>query len=185
MADELVRQSRDLLDGARAENEQLTLLEPVTPEDMALAREQLGPKAGEMAVLRAAREGKRGRPKGSRNRRSDDFAKYLLGFGQHPAVTMMQIQSSDPEVLVERSKTIDLPKRRMSYADAQALRIRCAEALLPYLESKKPVAVDMTFTGVADLFIEGVTHTAEEIADVIDAEFLPLDCDDDDGSAGE
>jgi hypothetical protein len=37
---------------------------------------------------------------------------------------------------------------RLSYEQAQSLRIRCAEGLMPFLESKKPVAVDMTIRGV-------------------------------------
>ena len=60
----------------------------------------------------------------------------------------MQIQSTAPEELVNRSEMLDPAKRRMSYADAQALRIRCAEALMPFIHSKKPVAVDATIRGV-------------------------------------
>ena len=60
----------------------------------------------------------------------------------------MQIQSTSPEELVNRSELLDPVKRRMSYADAQALRVRCAEALMPFIHSKKPVAIDATIRGV-------------------------------------
>lgn len=185
VADALVRQSRELLDAARAEAEQLDLLDPIGPEDMVEAREALGPNAGRLAVVREARERKRGRPKGVRNKRGDDFARYILSFGQHPGITMMKIQSTPPEILMEASarervKVTDKGEivkftETMSYGEAQSLIVRCAEALQPYIESKRPVAVDVSFAGVSDLIIEGVTHTADEIADIVEAEFLPLD----------
>ncbi len=144
---------------AAAEAEQLDLLDPVSPEDMAEAREMLGPNAGRLAVLREARAKKRGRPPGAKNKRTDDFARYLLSFGQHPAITMMQIQATDPEVLIEASQqekvhsfqkdgTANVVIERLSYEQAQSLRIRCAEGLMPYLESKKPVAIDARIIGV-------------------------------------
>jgi hypothetical protein len=61
---------------AQQSAEQLDMLDPVSPEEMMEAREQLGPDAGTFAVLSHAREQKRGRPKGSRNKRTDDFARY-------------------------------------------------------------------------------------------------------------
>lgn len=155
-----VDEAKALLAGAEAEAEQLELLAPPTPEEMAEAREQLGPDAGRLAVLRQARDNRgRGRPPGAKNRRTDDFARYLLSFGQHPAITMMQIQATPPEVLIqasEQEKVHSFGKNgeprivieRMTYADAQSLRIRCAEGLMPFLESKKPVAIDATIRGV-------------------------------------
>jgi hypothetical protein len=151
--------AKSLLEAAAVEEEQLDLLAPPSPEEMAEAREDLGPEAGKLAVLRHAREKRRGRPKGARNKRTDDFARYLLSFGQHPAITMMQIQSTPPEALIEASKQEKVHSfskagearivvERLSYEQAQSLRIRCAEGLMPFLESKKPVAVDMTIRGV-------------------------------------
>lgn len=180
LADDVLREAKDLVGQARAhEAEQLDLLGVPDPEDIVMAREALGRQAGPVAVLQEAR--RRGRPKGVRNRRTDDFRKYILGFGQHPAITLMQIQNTPSEVLVERSAAMDPPKRRMTIGDAEQLRVRCAESLLPYIEGKQPVRVDMSFSGVADLIIEGVTHTAEEMADIMDAEFAPVDGDFDDG----
>lgn len=148
MADQAVAQSKALLEAAAAEEEQLDMLDQVTPEEMAEAQEELGPNAGNLTVLRHARAAKRGRPAGSRNKRTDDFAKYIGQFGQDPAITLMQIQSTPAEVLVERSRQLDPVKRRLSYGDAQQLRVRCAEALMPFIHSKKPVAVDATIRGV-------------------------------------
>ena len=175
VADSVLAQSREIVANAQAEEEQLSLLEPVTPEEMAEAQEELGRDAGNLTVLRHARAKRRGRPKGSRNKRTDDFARFILSYGQDPAITLMRIQSTPPEVLVQRSKDLDPVKRQMSYGDALGIIVRCAEALQPYVHSKRPVAVDMTFSGVSDLYIEGVTHTAEEMADVVEAEFMPVD----------
>lgn len=181
---EVLGSVRDALDEARGEEEQLDLLDPITAEDVWDAREALGEAATPQEVTQAARARKAGRPKGSRNRRTDDLARYLMQFGQHPAITLMTIQNTAPEVLMEASKrrkvhsfqkdgTANVVVEHMTYEAAQSLRVRCADILLPYLESKKPVAVDMTFSGVADLIIEGVTHSASEVADIVDAEFVP------------
>lgn len=185
---EALDQAKALVTAAQADAEQLDFLNP-SPEDMVEARERVGANAGKMTVLREAREIRRGRPKGAKNKRTDDFARYLMQFGQHPAITMMQIQSTAPEVLIEASKqkkvhsfrkdgTPNIVIERMSYSEAQALRTRCAEGLLPYLESKKPVAVDMSFSGVSDLIIEGLTHSTDEVRDIVEADFAPVDDDD-------
>lgn len=176
MADDMIRETKALVEQAAAhEAEQLDLLGVPDAETLVEAREALGREAGSLAVLAEAR--KRGRPKGVRNRRTDDFRKYILGFGQHPAITLMQIQNTPEEVMVEQSAAMDPPKRRMTIGDAKQLRARCAESLLPYIEGKQPVRVDMSFSGVADLIIEGVTHTRDELADIMEADFAPVDDD--------
>jgi hypothetical protein len=44
-------------------------------------------------VLRHARERRRGRPKGAKNKRTDDLAKYLLQFGEDPLVGAIRLAS--------------------------------------------------------------------------------------------
>ncbi|WP_068090917.1 hypothetical protein [Novosphingobium rosa] len=183
-------------DGARAEAQQLELLGVPSPEAVAEARQVLGPNAGALAVTAEARR-RAGRPKGAKNRRTNDFRNWLLSLGhQHPAVTLMQIQGTPPELLMAASRREYLRKDKngvvfthveeMSYDRAQALRTRCAESVLPFVESKMPTAMDMSFSGVSDLIMAGVTHTDQEVQDILDAEFMPVeDYDDDDGSDGE
>jgi Mrp family chromosome partitioning ATPase len=109
-----------------------------------------------------------------KNRRTGDFRNWILSLGhQHPAVTLMQIQATPPEVLMANSAKAGDGKRTMTYGEANALRVRCAEAIMPFLESKQPVAVDMNFSGVSDLIMAGVTHTDAEVQDILDAEFIP------------
>ena len=185
-----LEQARALVEAERAsEAEQADMFGSVSPEEMVEARAALGGDPGHMAVLREARRRRGGRPKGARNKRNDDFARYILQFGQHPAITMMQIQATLPEVLIEASKqpkvhsfrkdgTPNIVVERMSYNEAQALRARCAETMLPYLEGKKPIAVDMNFSGLSDLVIAGITHSDMAVQNIVDGEFLPVPEDD-------
>lgn len=186
-AEELLSQSQQLVTEAQADElRQMELLDPVTPEDMLEAREALGPSAGNYAVIREARKRKRGRPPGARNKRTEDFDRYLRQFGPDPAVTLMQIQATPQEVLIENSRRIRRRVRTergveidvmqtMTYEAATSLRIRCAEALMPYLHGKKPLQVDLSFSGLSDLIIPGVTHTAQEAQDIMEADYLPVD----------
>lgn len=148
VASEALAAAKAQFETAAADEQQLDLLEPLSAEELDDAREALGPGAGLVSVMKEARKRRGGRTPGARNKRTDDFARYIAQFGQDPAITLMQIQSTPTEELVARSKLLDLPKRQMSYADAESLRIRCAEALMPYIHSKKPVAVDATVRGV-------------------------------------
>lgn len=184
------------LDDSRVEGEQLDLLDPLTADDIWGAREALGDEATHLQVTKEARARKRGRPKNARNKRTVELERWLLGHGQHPAVTLMQIQATSAEVLMEASKrpkvhsfrkdgTPNVVTEHMTYEAAQGLRARCADILMPYLVGKKPITVDMNFSGVGDLLIEGVTHSQAEIGDILDAEYLPVDADraDDEGDS--
>lgn len=175
-AEKLVSDSKALIEGAAVEEEQLSLIDPLTPIEMAEAQERLGPEAPRLAVMREARA-TRGRPRGVKNRRTDDFRRYILQFGQDPAITLMQIQSSDPEVLVERSAAMDPPKKRLSYGEAQSMRIRAAETLMPFIHSKQ-AAVDQNGETVAPLIIAGSTHTVAQVQDIINGKVLDADWDD-------
>jgi len=181
VASQALADAKQLFEQAQQE-EQLDLLEPVSPEEMLDAREELGPNAGNVAVLKHARERKRGRPKNARNRRTDDFAKYILGFGQDPAITLIQIASTPPEVLIENSRRLRRKRRTksglevdvmqtMSYEAAQSLRVRCAEALMAYTHSKKPVTIDGTIRGVR--VIEEVA--AAPANDIVEGDFVRVE----------
>lgn len=169
-----------------AREEQLDLLNPVTAEEMVEAREELGPDAGHMTVLRHARERRRGRPLGAKNKRSDDLAKYLLQFGEDPLVGAMRLATAAPEVLIEASKQEKVHSfskageariviERLTYGEAVALQMRARELIAPYIHGKKPVQVVHDFSGLKDLVIEGVTHTREEVEDIVDADFIAIE----------
>lgn len=176
LAGAMLDDAKALLDAAAAEEEQLSLLDPLTAEETAEAQEELGPKAGPLAVIRHAREKrKRGRPAGSRNRRSDDFERYISQFGPDPAVVLAQIAGESEEAMVQRSRDLDPVKRQLSWGDARAMRIRAAEALLPYRHSKKPVAVDATIRGVMVVEELGSGHGRGVVIDQEPLGVLPPD----------
>lgn len=180
--------TRQAMDSAKAvvasamaeEAEQLQLDVSPTPEDIAEAREKLGAAAGNLSVLREAREIRRGRPPGAKNKRTDDFTKWLLSFGSHPARTLMEVASAPPEVLIENSKrkVTRMSKsgnlveyyETMSYSEANALRLRAAEALMPYFESKKPVAIDATIRGVR--VVEEIGGPPDRLQQAIEGDFV-------------
>lgn len=181
IVDEAIRKRRADIERDEAANRQADLLDPLDPEDLLDARKRLGPNASNLSVVREARTARSGRPKGARNRRTDDLVSYLSQFGPDPAIAAMRIIATTEELMVERSKSVGDGKRRMTFAEAQAHRERMIELMMPYWHGKKPVQVDMTFSGVSDLVIEGLTHTTAEVHDIVEADFLPVDGDDVDG----
>lgn len=159
-----IDQARDLLASERAR--QLDLLAVPDAADVVAAREELGVFADREVVLQSAR--RRGRPPGAVNKRTGDFAKWLLGFGPHPAVTMMRIQGMRTEDLAKiiNAKPIEALDRQ----------IRCATELLPYLEGKQPIAIDINakLEGLGTLVIAGVTHSEAEVAEILAGEFVEV-----------
>ncbi|OYX62726.1 MAG: hypothetical protein B7Y88_13820 [Sphingomonadales bacterium 32-64-17] len=145
---------------------QMDLLEPLTAEEKAVAQDQLGPNAQPLAVLKQARENRKGRPPGSRNRRTDDFVSYVSQFGPDPAVAMMKIIGEDEDAMIARSRQIDPIKKRLSFAEARAMRIRCAETMMPYFHGKKPVEVDATVRGV--MIVEEISQARDVVNHTID-----------------
>ena len=187
VAQEMVDQSKALIEAAAVEEQQLDLLDPITAEEMVEAQDELGPNAGALAVVRHARERRKGRPAGSKNRRTDDFERYISQFGSDPAVALTRIHSTTPEMLVERSRQLDPPKRRLSYGDAVNMIIRAGEGMMPYRHSKKPVAIDHNVRGIlvkeeiGDMRRAGSTTIDGEVLGVaVDGEVLGVAVDGED-----
>ncbi len=125
------------------------LFEPLTSEELAEAKEDLGHGAGPLTVLRHAREKRKiGRPRGAKNRNSADLVNYLLQFGPDPLVAAQRIVAEDELAMVALSGQVDPAKKQLSFAEARSLRIRCIELLAPYFHGKQPVQVDHTVRGV-------------------------------------
>lgn len=169
--DAAAAEAKRLHEQAAAEEtqEQMDLLEPLTAEELADAQDELGPMAKPISVHRHAREKRKaGRPAGSRNRRTTDMVAYLSQFGPDPAVVMMKVMADSEEAMVERSRAVDTPKRQLSWGDARAIRVRCAETMQPYFHGKQPVKVDATIRGV---------RVVEEIGDMKSVRGRTLDGD--------
>lgn len=155
---------------AEAEVEELDaqddLFEPLTAEEMAEAAEAAGPGAGALTVMRTAREARKGRPRGAKNKNSQDLVQYLSQFGPDPLVAAMRIVQEDELAMVALSQQVDPAKKRLAFAEARALRIRCIELLAPYFHGKQPVQVDHTIRGV---------RIVEEIGDMREAHGRTID----------
>lgn len=182
----IVDQARPDAEVRRADREQLQFLDPISADEIFSAQEALGGSKPLVEVLREAKKGRAGRKPGSRNRRTDDFARYIRQFGQDPAITLMQIQSTSAEELVARSQLIDTVKRQMSLADAMALRARCAAELMPYLHGKKPIEIDVGLNGDFNLLIPGINISPADAQKAADGQFvLEADYEDIDGESGD
>ncbi len=120
VADEL-EQARDLC--LLPDAEQLELIRDAIP----------GRDAG-AAVIISERRG-RGRPPGALNRRNAKFRDQLLAIGGHPAVALARAYSTPVDQLAAQLGCSKL--------EAAQLGIRAAAEVLPYIEGKAPVTVDI------------------------------------------
>ena len=106
---------------------------------------ELGCDVGD-AVCEHQRRGRGGRPKGAKNRRTEEFSRYILQFGPHPGVTLARVQGRPTDMLAKELGCTKL--------EAMQLQIRAASELLPYVEGKKPVEVNMHHGGHMSLVLE-------------------------------
>jgi len=145
---------------AEAAGEQLPLLDD--GEDLSASEAHLAlPDAGEILSIQEAEgcgvaeavtiwrnRGAKGRKPGARNRRSNDFSRWMLQFGPHPGAAMMRILARPAELLAA-----EMGCKKLEALDRQ---IRVAAELLPYFEGKKPVEVNLTGGGHMTLIMAGV-----------------------------
>jgi hypothetical protein len=154
--------------------------DPVTAEEAARAYEELGGNPGPLTVLDKVKENrKRGRTPGSKNRANRDLQAYLLQFGPNPAVAMMKIIGESEEAMIARSRQLDPEKKRMSFAEARAIRIRCAEAMRKVFVGDQPVQVDHTIQGVR--VVEQIGEMRAVKAREVEGRFKVLDLPDNEG----
>lgn len=85
------------------------------------------------------RQGKGGRKLGSGNRRNAEFRAFILAQGGHPGVFLQRVMDRPVELLAAE---LGCDKR-----DALDRQIRCATELMPYVEGKMPVNVNVAVRG--------------------------------------
>lgn len=167
-------------DRAAAEGEQLDLLgdqaraiaEAVPDLDPEEEADQLGlPDASEIleiqreqggTVYQAVAEHRRrsgagGRKKGSRNKRTAEFRQFILSQGGHPGVFLQRIFDRPTEVLAA-----ELGCSKEKALDKQ---IRASSELLPYVEGKQPVNVNVAVRGDFSLVAGAGTGLFDGIED--------------------
>ena len=111
-----------------------------TALDLAL---QLMPNDKPAAVKEARRAG---RPKGSRNRRSEELCGFILRQHGHPMQALAQLWSRSTDAVAAELGCDKLA--------AMSLQVKAAAEALPYFESKKPVAIQSDGR-IIQLVIEG------------------------------
>lgn len=88
-----------------------------------------------------------GRPKGAINKRTGQLRDFILAQYQHPAVALAQAYSRPVDTLAA--------ELGCSKLEAFTVQVRAAGELLPYIESKMPVAVGIDQRGTIQLVIHG------------------------------
>lgn len=126
---------------------------------------------GEGATLQMAvteyrrRAGAGGRKRGSKNKRTDDFSRWLLSHGPHPGLFLTRVLARPTELLAA--------ELRCDVKEALDRQIRCADILLPYHEGKKPVEVAISGKGGMALVLPGMMPGTVD-GGTIEAEALPI-----------
>lgn len=100
---------------------------------------------GPMTAVAMARRA--GRPKGSPNRRTAKLRDYILAHHAHPAEVLAKTYSRPVDVLAAELEC--------TKAEAYALQLKAAAELLPYVEGKMPVQVDVTSGGLPVMILPG------------------------------
>ncbi|MBB5770134.1 hypothetical protein HNP47_000103 [Brevundimonas vesicularis] len=105
------------------------------------------------AALPSAR--KPGRPKGSKNRRTEAVTAWLLTQHRHPLSVMMEAYSMSP---ADFAKAIGIAQPDSdTLLDIVKLQLRMAEAVAPYVAQKLPQAVQVEGGAALTLNFGGVT----------------------------
>jgi len=128
------------------------------PEQLELIRDQVPGRHAGVAVAVAERQG-RGRPPGAKNKRNAKFRDQILAMGPHPAIALQRAYSTPVELLAAQ---LDCTK-----LEAATLAIRAATELLPYIEGKQPVTVDLREKHDVVLIMAGAPGVGADQLDAI------------------
>lgn len=106
--------------------------------------------------------GKGGRPPGARNKRSEDWCRFILSRFKSPLVVLAEIAAADLHAICAE----------MGCDPLEALRIKmhAASTLAPYLHERRPQALELPDGSGLTVVIQ--TGAAAAQADVIDAQPL-------------
>lgn len=101
---------------------------------------------GDDTAREVARRGP-GRPKGSKNKRTEDWTDFILRHYPSPLEALARIYSMSAQQLADELKCTRL--------EAIKVQASAAMALLPYMHSKQPIAVEIDSKGVVTLVVTG------------------------------
>ncbi len=120
------------LDEELAQERDLTALPD--PVQLDLIRDAVPGRDAGTAVAVMQRRG-RGRPPGARNRRNAKFRDQILSMGPHPALVMQRATAMPVEQLAA--------VLQCTLLEAYQVQLRAAGELLPYIEGKQPIQIDL------------------------------------------
>jgi hypothetical protein len=106
------------------------------------------------AVVREYRG--RGRPPGSMNRANKDFRRFILSQHAHPGLALARTYDRPVELLAA--------ELGCSLAEAYQLQIKAAAELLPYIEGKAPISVNVQRRNDVVLIMPGAGVGDEQLA---------------------
>lgn len=104
---------------------------------------------------------RKGRPPGSRNRRTEAVVSWLLTQHRHPLAVMMEAYTMSPAELAVRIGLVDADgKADADLLEIYKLQLRMAEAVAPYVAQRQPQAVALAAKGSLAISFEGVSLPA-------------------------
>lgn len=128
------------------------------PEQLDLIRDLVPHRDAGTAARVAERRG-RGRPPGALNKRNAKFRDQVLALGPHPALALQRAYSMPVEQLAAVLECSKL--------EAFQVGIRAAAELLPYIEGKQPVTIDLREQHDVVLIMAGAPGVGGEQLDAI------------------
>jgi hypothetical protein len=129
--------------------------DPAQPPAAAAEQLALLPGEGEAAPAEVVERGA-GRPKGSRNRRTEEWTRYIQGRYGAPLEELAKVMQGGPHALA-RELGVDL-------VDGFDRWLRVTEALLPYLHQKQPTAVSVDGAAPAPVVLQVTPDAAARMA---------------------
>lgn len=131
------------------------LLALADPEQLELLRDGQRDRDAGRAVIEHEKRG-RGRPRGSLNRRNQKFRDQILALYPHPAEALARAYSTPVDTMAAQ---LGCTKH-----EAAQIAVRAAAELLPYLEGKAPISVDIRRRNDVVLIMPGAGTSEEELA---------------------
>jgi hypothetical protein len=120
------------------------------------------------AVVREHRRRGRGRPPGAVNRRNQKFRDFVLSQHSHPGIALARTYDRPVELLAA--------ELQCTLHEAATLQARAAAELLPYIEGKAPISVDvrrrndvvliMPGSGMAEAELEAIASAVNDAEDL-------------------
>lgn len=130
------------------------------PEQLQLLQDQV-PGRDAATAVQVARRGP-GRPAGALNKQNRKFRDQILAIcgGQHPAVGLARASTTPVDLLAAQLGC--------SLYEAATLSLRAAADLMPYLERKQPVEIDLREHSDMILVIAGGGVSGDQLAGIRD-----------------